>query len=120
MNKYYIAHGTIDGEQRRIEYQLVNFRGTLEQAAEIFARTNPGVEDAELKENGDSERGHIEAPRPPDVSRDFAKAMMKPPRTVKVAKPRGIISADAQGRPFDPKAGVPVEVVPAAEIAKAK
>ena len=119
MDKYYLVKGTIDGHSVKIAHILHNFRGSPEEAALIFAKTNPGVEDAELTENGDSSTGQLEPFGQPNTTLDFAPAMMAPPRTVKVKPPPGnAIRANAGvGAP-------PVEVVPAevyaAEKAKAE
>lgn len=107
MDKYYLGKATIDGERRGTAHTLANFRGTLEDAAKIIQATTPGLEDLELTENGDSERGMLVVPRPPATDKDFAKAMMSPPRTVKVGPP----APGTPAAPFDPaKGGIPKEV----------
>lgn len=115
MDKYYLGKCTINGEPRTTAHTIANFNGTLEQAAEIIAGANPGLEDLEVTENGDTVRGMIELPKPPVTDRDFAAAMMRPPRTVKVGPPKhGLPNA-----PFNVVAGgVPKEVVSAEEAAR--
>jgi hypothetical protein len=123
VDKYYIGTGTINGRKVRTGHTLVNFNGTLEEAAKHVARANPGIEDFELTENGDSTIGMLAAPPEPSRDEDFAQAMMSPPRTVKV-RPTTVSPANPLGKPFDPKVGIPREAVPAdvyaAEKAKAE
>jgi hypothetical protein len=115
MDKYYIGKATIDGERRETAHTLSNFRGTPEEAVEVIAATNPGLEDLEITENGDSERGMVALPKPPATDKDFAKAMMSPPRTVRV----GPTKPNAPSGPFDPAAGgIKREAVPPEEYAK--
>lgn len=101
MDKYFIGTGTIDGRKRRTGHILANFRGDVETAAGIIARVNPGIEDLEVTENGDSETGMIEPMPGADAAEDFAPAMMKPPRTVK-AQPSKVTPA---GPAFKPATG---------------
>jgi hypothetical protein len=116
MDKYYFATGTIDGRKVRTAQILHNFRGNLEEAGRVIALNNPGLEDMELTENGDSDTKMLEPFGPPATDLDFAPAMMAPPRTIKVKPPAG----DSPRGGVDPRVGIPKQVVSAEEYAREK